>query len=454
MKRNYLTFTFLLVVTVLSGSCSSDRKDDRPNILLILSDQQHWQAMGNMDPFFDTPSLDAFAKESTVFESTFCTTPQCSPSRSSLMTGFYPGKTRVYGNMKNAGGNPLDRPTIAPELQKAGYYTGYFGKWHLGNNAVGVKGWDEKELKADDKRSVPRAVQFLKERAGTDKPFALYVSIVNPHDIYHFAGHVPKTDVDGIPLPVSWYKETFENKPKVQKEFMTEDQGKIMQDAPESEWKRYRDYYRSKTKLYDDNVGAILKELKRQGLWDNTIVIITSDHGDMDTNHKLIFKGPFMYEHLMRIPLMIHVPKRFGGIQPKRIKDTFVVNVDIVPTIRELCKLPAKESDGTSLVPLLTGKGKYNEPDFVVGQYYGKQKWVSPIRMIRTHRYKLNKYIGYRSELYDLKNDPHELKNLADDPGYAKILEELSNKLDEWIRNNDDPFYSQQPTNRLGEPLK
>ncbi len=452
MKRISLIFVTLLAMVVLLGACH--RKKEPPNILVILSDQQHWQAMGNMDPFFDTPNLDAFAEESTVFESAFCTTPQCSPSRSSLMTGLYPSKTRVYGNMKNAGGNPLDRPTIGPELQKAGYYTGYFGKWHLGNKEIAVQGWDQKTLKADDSLTVTRAVQFLKERADSSRPFALYVSILNPHDIYHFTGHEPEKGLDNTPLPVSWQKETFENKPLVQKVFMTEDQGKIMQGASEREWKKYRDYYRTKTKLYDDHAGTILNELKRLGLWDKTIVIITSDHGDMDTYHKLILKGPFMYEHLVRIPLMIHVPERFGGMQPKRIKDTFVVNVDIVPTIREFCNLPAQETDGISLIPLLTGKGKYKERDFVVAQYYGKQKWVTPIRMIRTHRYKLNKYIGYRSELYDMKNDPYELKNLADEPEYAEIMEELSHKLDEWIRNHDDPFYTQIPTNRAGEPLK
>ena len=370
------------------------------------------------------------------------------------MTGFYPSKTRVFGNIGKAGGNPLDQLTIAPELQKAGYYTGYFGKWHLGKKKIAEEGWDQKKLKADDSLSVTNAVRFLKERANAKEPFALYVSIVNPHDIYHFSVHKPERDIDNTPLPVSWQKETFENKPKVQKEFMTEDQGKIMQGVSESEWKRYRDYYRAKTKMYDDNVGTILNELKRQGLWDKTIVIITSDHGDMDANHRLIYKGPFMYEHLIRIPLMIHIPEKFGGIQSKHIKDTFVVNVDIVPTIRELCNLTGKETDGRSLVPLLTGKGDYKQRDFVVGQYYGKQKWVSPIRMIRTQRYKLNKYIGYRNELYDLKNDPFELNNLANNPEYSKIKEDLSRKLDAWIKSNNDPFYSQKPTNRAGEPLK
>ncbi len=457
MRRTYLSILFLLVIVVWFGACDSDRKNDRPNILLILSDQQHWQAMGHMDPFFDTPHLDAFAKKSTVFESAFCTTPQCSPSRSSLMTGFYPGKTRVFGNMGASGGNPLDQHTIAPELQKADYYTAYFGKWHLGDKEIALDGWNEKVIKQNDSLAEKNAVHFLRKRGQSGQPgqpFALFVSFVNPHDIYKFKEYEPGPDVDRIPLPLSWEEETFRDKPSVQKQFMLEDQGKVIEGKPRLEWQKYRACYRAKVKLYDNRAGAILNELKRQGLWDNTIVIITSDHGDMDTNHRLIFKGPFMYEHLTRIPLMIHVPVRFGGMQPRRIKDVDVVNVDIVPTIRELCNLPAQETDGISLVPLLTEKGKYKERDFVTGQYYGKQKWVTPIRMIRTRRYKLNKYTGYRYELYDLQNDPYELKNLVDDPGYGEIKEELSKKLDEWMSNNDDPFYAQKPTDRSGAPLE
>ena len=98
------------------------------NILLIFSDQQHWQAMGSVDAFFNTPSLDRIAKESTVFERSFCTTPQCSPSRSSFLTGLYPTTTGVLGNVGAAGGNPLRQTTIAAELQAAGYLTAYFGK--------------------------------------------------------------------------------------------------------------------------------------------------------------------------------------------------------------------------------------------------------------------------------------------------------------------------------------
>ena len=100
----------------------------KPNILFIFSDQQHWQAVGFEDSSFDTPSLDRLAREGTVFTHSFCTTPQCSPSRSSIMTGLYPSKTGVLGNVGKAGGDPLRIPTIGTVLQDAGYYTAYFGR--------------------------------------------------------------------------------------------------------------------------------------------------------------------------------------------------------------------------------------------------------------------------------------------------------------------------------------
>jgi N-acetylglucosamine-6-sulfatase len=432
----------------------------QPNILLIFSDQQHWQAMGCMDSFFDTPNLDALAEESVLFERSFCTTPQCSPSRSSLMTGFYPSSTKMMGNANSAGGTDLDQPTIAPELQAAGYRTGYFGKWHLGDDESGCAGWDKKTFKTNDQVAEDDTLAFLRDPHTRTKPFALFVSINNPHDIYGFKRHEP---VDGeVALPVSWERETFDGKPPIQKQLMDEDQGKAINGQPREEWQRYRDCYREKTRLYDEKVGVIIDELKKQGQLENTIIIVTSDHGDMDTQHKLIFKGPFMYEHMVRVPLMVRLPSALGGVKAKRIDDADIVNVDIVPSLRELCGIKERPSHGISFVPLLKG-GDYSAREFVIGQYYSKQKWVNPIRMIRTEKFKLNRHIHWGDELYDLKNDPHELTNLlarsslgegvADNPKYAEIKEELGQKLDQWIEEHDDPFYSFNVTSRSGEQI-
>jgi arylsulfatase len=436
-------------------ACGEDTRQvkTRPNVLLLFSDQQHWQALGCMDSFFDTPHLDALARESMLFENSFCTTPQCSPSRSSLLTGLYPSKTGVMGNTGAAGGAALDQQTLAAELKARGYYTGYFGKWHLGNRAVATGGWDQSHLKINDPSAESRATAFLKEAAQSADPFALFVSYNNPHDIYHFEKHDIGPNKKPIPLPVSWEQEDLRSKPAIHKQFMLEDQGKVIWGKDREVWETYRDCYRTKTKLYDSHVGAILNELKRQGLWDNTIVIVTSDHGDMDAQHKLIYKGPFMYEHMVRIPLMIRVPPKYGGVRSRRVTDMDVVNVDLAPTLREFCGLGEVQCDGISLAPVLTGSTGQTTREFVIGQYYSKQRWVNPIRMIRTPEFKFNRYIRYGEELYDLKNDPHELKNLATDSKYAAIKTDMSQALNRWIKENQDPFYSFTATTRAGKPI-
>jgi len=452
-RRQFLKTTAASAAALYLSGCNRNLVSKRPNVLFIFSDQQHWQAAGFEDKFFDTPGMDLFAKNSVVFENAFCTTPQCSPSRSSIMTGLYPHKTGVMGNMHNAGGDPLQMTTIATLFQKAGYYTGYFGKWHLGEEKIATAGWNEEFLlhegyelnEENDSRVTEKAAKFLAQNANSDKPFALYLSYNNPHDIYFCQDHNPSPDIDRISLSNSWHKETLKNKPSVQKQFMTEDQGRLIRGKEKQHWQLYHDCYRSKVKLYDNHVGTVIRELKKQGLWEKTIIVVTSDHGDMDTNHRLIYKGPFMYEHLVRIPLMIRVPAKFGGIKPSRISNLDVVNVDLFPTLLDFCGIDAVECDGISLKPLLTGKGNQKKHDFIVSQYYSKQQWVTPIRMLRTNEFKYNKYLHLAEELYDLKNDPDELVNLANNPEYAIIKNKLAKMLDDWIETNNDPFYSLTP---------
>jgi arylsulfatase A-like enzyme len=369
------------------------------------------------------------------------------------LTGFYPTKTGVMGNVGAAGGQRLAQETIASELKSAGYRTGYFGKWHLGNEEIATKGWDQSNLKINDRANESKAVAFLRESAKSTKPVALFVSFNNPHDIYHFQRHRMSRPDQRITLPPSWESETLADKPSVQKQFMLEDQGKVIWGRDRSLWEQYRDCYRSKNELYDSNVGAVLDELKKQGLWDNTIIIVTSDHGDMDANNRLIYKGPFMYEHMVRIPLMIRVPAQFGGAQARRNTDLDVVNVDIAPTIRDFCGLSPIACEGISLMPTLKGSKGQKRRQFVIGQYYSKQRWVNPIRMIRTHEFKFNRYIRHGEELYDLKNDPHELKNLANDRKFADVKAEMLRKLDGWIAENNDPFYSLATTTRSGKTI-
>lgn len=420
-------------------------KNGRPNILYLCSDQQHWQALGFVDPFFDTPHQDALAAESTVFENAFCTTPQCSPSRSSMLTGYYPHATEMLNNANSLGGTDLKLKTLGSHLQSAGYRTGIFGKWHLGDHPIGNAGWDEEIKRGPDAETTDRGVDFLDRQASSEKPFALFLMYLDPHDIYYYKPGKSKVDISDVTLPESWKRQDFDSVPKVHREFMEHNQGEFIINADEETWKGYRDFYRQKVKLYDDHVGRVVAKLKATGQWDNTIIINTSDHGDMDTFHRLVFKGPFMYEHMLRIPLTIRLP----GQTDSQVSDYHWVNVDTTPTILELAGEEPIRCHGQSAASIVTGKGRKPKRDYVISQYYGKQTWINPIRSIRTDKWKYNRYTDWGEELYDLENDPEEIVNLSHNRQYDEQKNRLKNQLDQWIDDHGDPFYSYQTT-----PLK
>ena len=320
--------------------------------------------------------------ESTVFENAFCTTPQCSPSHSSMLTGFYPHTTEMPSNANSLGGTDLELPTIGAHLQKAGYTTGIFGKWHLGNHPTGNAGWDEEIKRGPDPKTSEHGLDFLDHHATDGKPFALFLMYLDPHDIYHYEPGKSDVNIDGLELPESWRHQDFGSVPKVHREFMEHNQGELIINAEEETWKGYRDFYRQKVNLHDDHVGLVIGKLKELGLWNNTIIVNTSDHGDMDTFHRLVFKETFTYEHILRIPMSI----RLSDQTENRKSDYHRVNVDTAPTLLELAGAEAIACQGQSVASILTGKGRETSRDYVISQYYGKRTWVNPIRSIRTSK--------------------------------------------------------------------
>lgn len=425
------------------------------NLLFIFSDQQHWQAVGVEDSWFDTPNLNELVSDGVIFKNSYCTTPQCSPSRSSMLTGFYPAKTGVMGNVGKAGGGSLKMETIGAKLQKADYYTAYFGKWHLGKEPKGINGWDEDngvtgDETTDDELVSELALEFIKSRSNSKKPFALFLSYNNPHDIYHFNKEEEPFEKSEFELPKSFYESSRKASPAIHQQFMDEDQGHVIVNKDDDAWRRYREIYRDKVKLYDSHVGEVLNEIKNNNFYDDTLIVATSDHGDMDTHHRLIFKGPFMFDQMMRVPLIMKLPKNMKA--NSKSVDTPAVNVDLVPTILDILDVPVPESDGISFKPVLFD-GENIDRDFIIGQYYSKQDWVNPIRMICKDGFKYNYYINYGEELFDMKNDPDELTNLVKEESYQTLRKEMKSKLDNWIEENDDPFYTFSVTTRDGKPL-
>ena len=355
-----------------------------------------------------------------------------------MLTGFYPHRTEVMNNIGASGASDLKLPTMGSHLQSAGYTTALFGKWHLGNHVEGNAGWDEERKEGPDLKTTELGIDFLERHAPDEKPFALFLMYFDPHDIYFYEPGKSTVKTDDVVLPESWAKQDFDSVPPIHREFMEHNQGAFIVGEDEDAWKGYRDFYRQKVKLYDDHVGRVIAKLKKLGLWEHTIIVNTSDHGDMDTFHRLVFKGPFMYEHMMRIPLSIRVP---GGSGPKK-SDYNWVNVDTVPTLMELAGATAPPCQGQSAASIVTGAKGAPERDYVIGQYYGKQTWVNPIRSIRGQNWKYHLYTKWGEELYDLRNDPEEIVNLADDPRCADLKQRLREQLDRWMNENGDPFHA------------
>lgn len=443
----------LIVATVPRREGAAERSDLRPNVLFIMTDQQRFPYVGAYGRVaVKTPAMDSIAASGVLFTHAFCSTPQCSASRSSIMTGLYPHATGVMGNIGAAGGNPLSPniPSPGSIFRGANYRTAYFGKWHLGGDPRehGFQLFDEcgRGIGQD---VANKSASFLE---GANEPFLLFSSFVNPHDIYGFARlkDTIKRSKERIRLPANLHDD-LSKKPPPQLQYLRQDQGRAASGLTEKGWLDYLNVYEYLVEKVDANIGTILASLRRRGLEKRTIIVFTSDHGDHTGGHGLPFKGPAMYEELVRIPLAISFPSR---ISPGKRVEELVVNVDLLPTLCALSGLPAPERiHGRSLVPLLERK-KVPWREYVIGEYYSKQRWVNPIRMVRTKQWKYTRYRKWGEELYDLRSDPGELNNLTGNLDHATIKRKLSNILDEWIEESADPFESLHPTDRAGRRIE
>lgn len=445
----------------------------KPNILYVFADQLALKALhiygGRND--IQTPNIDYLAANGVRFTQSYCTTPQCSPSRSSILTGLYPHKTGVLGNTGTPGTAdlPHDMHTMGRFFTGKGYDTAYFGKWHLGVTPVeeygfqyasvnaGISSPSEPPKPADehaDEHTTNCTLEFLDSRkAKPEAPWLAVVSYINPHDIYKAKkmcdGKAP-LPVDTVQLPDS-ITDSLVTKPQAQSEFRDFDQGRNLKEFSEDDWKFYLAYYRQLVEEIDQQLGRLLGKLRAIGQLDRTLVVFTSDHGDMMAAHRLPFKGPVMYDELVKIPLIYSWPER---ISCGEARDQPTVNVDHFPTICDLLGYaPPAGIDGVSMKDAICSD---NAParEHVVLQYYSKQLWTNPIRTIIRGEYKYSLYLSGEEELYDLRQDSEEMNNLAGTSAMEQRQATLKELLLEWIASEKDPFLSYQNTDHNGEIKK
>jgi choline-sulfatase len=435
----------------------------QPNILLIMTDQLMPQLTGAYGhPVVQTPHLDQLAAEGVRFDAAYTPFPLCAPARVAFMTGRYASRC---GAFDNAALFPADEPTVAHYLTNAGYETVLSGKMHFvgpdqlhgfgrrlttdvfpanidwvpvmeedgtfaqGGHAfnyvppnVGVRPWT-KFLSYDEETQF-RSLEYIRERGRSDpdSPFFLVTSFHHPHDPFHVTQELwdlyEGADIDLPELPDN-LDETY----SVMDRWLNEVHNVHDVDLQDRDNLRAlrRAYYGLVTYV-DRKVGELLAALEETGQRDNTVIIFTSDHGDMLGEKGMVQKRCF-YEWSARVPLIIHFPDGRGAGRRIQAPTTLL---DLLPTLLDLAGVPEDRRlpvDGNSLLALITE----DDPERTIFSEYHVEKVKAPAFMVRRGRYKYIYIHEHGSQLFDLQTDPGEWYNLADQPQYHELQEELHN---------------------------
>jgi choline-sulfatase len=477
-------------LSVMGRSAASGRDATRPkNMLLIMSDQHKRDCLGAAgNPVAKTPNLDAFARTAVRFINAYCTNPVCTPSRASLLTGLY---THHHETWNNATPWPITHPTIAHHFGRSGYLTALVGKMHfvdaqthgfdyhldfndwfqfLGpktklyadelarpNSGSGLPQIDDLWRDYGDPWKGPRdlddrqgsvavggiskiseqdqfdsfvareSVRFLRKYGRGPQPFLLISSFLKPHDPFmpnaRFANLFRAEDMR---LPDTWGKVNLAQVPKEVRSSIEYNAPTPELRDPEPARRRIAFYYANLAQM-DDCAGIVLRELHELGLDQDTIVVYTSDHGEMLGEHGLWQKFEF-YESSCGVPLMIRAP----GISAPGVCDIPFSQVSLLPTLGELCGVPISSPlDGVSFVEQIrnpstrTSRPVFAEYDLRTP----KAKY-----MIRDGDWKLTYWTHDIPELYNLRADPEEMTNLALGAQHREVVSALRTKLFDWYR--------------------
>ena len=445
------------------GQAVQARQKKQPNLIVIMTDEHSYLTLGCYRQFLPdeqvyrwganaapkTPNIDRLAKEGAIYTSYYASSPVSSPSRASFFTGCYPER---MGVALNGCGLRHDAITFGQVLKDKGYSTTYIGKWHMADNEP-IPGWqptpsfgfddntymfntahqkyyivgdDPKEIVPTNKskkvpgKEVVAVTPFLTDKAidvikrDHEKPFCLILNIPDPHS----------PDI-AVPPYDTMYEDMEYQAPKTMFQ--------KMEDRPM--WARFEldnemnDDFSKKVMInyfgmctdIDDNIGRVMKALKKYGIDKNTIVMFTSDHGDLNFEHHRINKG-LPYETSARIPMIVRYP---DGIRKGKVISTPTVNIDAMPTM--LALMGAKQvpgMDGTADAQALTSRSKKVHTDRIV-YVTSTFNWV----MATDGRYKLVLSTNDSPWLYDLEKDPLEMGNCYEDAAYADIAAEMMTAL-------------------------
>jgi len=469
----------LFVAIFFSLNLLSQETEKKPNFLFVLVDDQPYDAVGfsNRYPFLKTPNIDKLAKEGVNVKNFFVTQSICSPSRASFLTGTYPHIHGVNQNNKYVDPDWTNYAPFSTHLQKSGYETAHIGKihmaWKRGKEHIrpGFDYWfsfigqgqyfnpkvndNGRETQIEGYMTdilTDKTVDWLVNKRDPDKPFSLNLWHKAVHEKHLPAPrHEDLFQDDPLPEPpFDTHKETFKGKPEWLRRktygFKWNENDKIPEELPEITWPinkhKYMQLLRSLIAV-DESLGKVIKTLEEIGELENTVIIYSSDNGYFMGEHTFIDKR-LAYENSMRVPMIIRYPKL---ISKSSVVDEQCLNIDIAPTILDLAGVNKPSyMQGESMLKLISGKKDKSWRKSMLFEYYVDDAWpyAGPNQVaVRTNEYKLidNFLEDDIDELYDLKNDPGEMKNLINDSSYdlvEKELREESIKLQKQYNYNPD----------------
>jgi arylsulfatase A-like enzyme len=460
MNKTFFLLSVVLLITATTTQINVEASSDvnkgtyrqsRPNILFILTDDQRFDDLGCMgNKIIQTPNLDKLAADGVIFNNAFVTTAICCSSRASILTGQHMRRHQIYDFATPLSSEAMDQ-TYPVLLQKSGYRTGFLGKMAIGSPSKEIRHLSLPADKFDFWFGFPQSINFrqvidgkerflttvLAEKAveflrtnPTDKPFCLSISFKTPHGPWNFFdpdAPNPYENTEIHPL-ASYTREDYEAQPEFLRKSLNGSG-----EWPKDSRKRFLDHARTCYRLItgmDSAVGRIMASLEEFGLDDNTIIIFTSDHSSLRGTHGLFGKW-IMYEESIRAPLIVRDPRLPAKLRGTR-RDQMVLNIDFAPTMLALggVAIPTR-MQGCDLGPLLRNEPTEWRSEWFYEHTYNTKPPRRPIAKsegARTERWKYIRYIEREplyEQLFDLKRDPGEERNLAPLAEYVGVLADM-----------------------------
>ncbi len=454
--------TFCLVVFVLGAwhltVAHAATPRGRPNILFFLTDDQPANAMGCAgNRYIQTPNIDQLAAQGMLFTNSFVPTAICCSNRACILTGQYMRRHGIEDFHKPLSAGAFDQ-TYPQLLRRAGYRTGYLGKFAVGWANPEIKHLSLPAGKFDYWYGFPQTINFRQEVDGRPrylttlmtekaieflrtnppgKPFCLTVAIKEPHGPWnYFDPDVPDPYADAdIPPPATFTQAAYDAQPQFLRESLGGGTARRWLEAPETRLPWIRNYYRLITRA-DQAVGEIVAALRECGLDDNTVVIFTSDNGEMQGAHGMVGKW-LMYEESIRVPLIICDPRLPAELRGRQCEE-MTLSIDLAPTMLTLGGAPIPERmQGRDLTPLVCGQTVEWREDWYYEHLYANppQHRIPKTVGVRTKQWKYVRYLDFAppvEQVFDLANDPHEERDLAGDPSKADKLAGLRARCDQY----------------------